>query len=50
MLTEAAAANPGIFAIIEQDMYPVGDFSRPLPIARRTREYIESCGARVRFH
>ena len=50
VLTEAAAANPGIFAIIEQDMYPVGDFSLPLPIARRTREYIETCGARVRFH
>lgn len=50
VLNEAAAANPGIFAIIEQDMYPVGDFSLPLPIARRTREYIETCGARVRFH
>lgn len=49
VLAEAAAANPGLFAIIEQDMYPVGDFDLPLPIARRTREYIESCGAPVRF-
>jgi inosose dehydratase len=50
VLTEAAAANPGIFAIIDQDMYPVGDFDVPLPIAIRTREYIETCGAPARFH
>lgn len=50
VLDVAAAANPGLFAIIEQDMYPVGDFDLPLAIARRTREYIENCGAPVRFH
>lgn len=49
VLTEAARHVPGIFAIIEQDMYPVGDFSKPLPIARRTREYIEGCGGPARF-
>lgn len=49
VLTEAAKANPGIFAIIEQDMYPVGDFDLPLPIAIRTREYIETCGGPARF-
>ncbi len=49
ILTEAARVMPGIFAIIEQDMYPVGDFSLPLPIAVRTREYIEGCGAPARF-
>jgi inosose dehydratase len=49
ILTHAAEANPGIFAIIEQDMYPVGDFDVPLAIATRTREYIETCGAAARF-
>lgn len=49
ILEAAAKANPGIFAVIEQDMYPVGDFSLPKQIAIRTREYIEQCGAPVRF-
>ncbi|KAA9394540.1 TIM barrel protein [Kocuria coralli] len=49
VLSEAAQHTPGIFAVIEQDMYPVGDFSKPLPIARRTREYIEGCGGPARF-
>ena len=49
ILTEAAKHTPGIFAIIEQDLYPVGDFSLPKQIAIRTREYIEQCGAPVRF-
>lgn len=49
VLLEAGKANPGIFAIIEQDMYPVGDFTLPLPIAQRTREYIESLDAPARF-
>lgn len=50
VLAEAAVSTPGIFAIIEQDMYPLRDLSLPLQIARRTREYIETCGAPVRFH
>ena len=49
VLTEAARHVPGIFAGIAQDMYPVGDFAKPLPIARRTREYIEVCGGPARF-
>ena len=31
-----------IFAIVEQDLYPV-DFGAPLPIATRTRAYLNSC-------
>ena len=32
-----------LFAIVEQDMYPCEpDF--PLPIATRTRQYLEQCG------
>lgn len=49
VLDAAAAAHPGVVAVIEQDMYPVGDFSKPLPIARRTRKHLEQCGAAVRF-
>lgn len=49
ILNLAAAANPGIFAIVEQDMYPVADLSEPLRIATRTREHIAGCGADVRF-
>lgn len=50
ILEAAVARTPGIFAIIEQDMYPVGDFSAPLRIAKRTHEYLAGCGAPVRFH
>ena len=31
-----------IFAIVEQDLYPVA-FDVPLPIARRTCSYLRSC-------
>jgi inosose dehydratase len=31
------------FAIVEQDMYPT-DFDRPLPIAKRTRQYLMDLG------
>ncbi|MFD9727820.1 sugar phosphate isomerase/epimerase family protein [Streptomyces sp. NPDC059072] len=43
----AAAERLGVdlFAIVEQDMYPCPP-DRPLPIARRTRDYLRSCGAR----
>ncbi|MFG2996691.1 sugar phosphate isomerase/epimerase family protein [Streptomyces sp. NPDC048340] len=43
----AAAQRLGVelFAIVEQDMYPCPP-DRPLPIARRTRAYLRSCGAR----
>jgi inosose dehydratase len=38
-----------VFAIVEQDMYPC-DPDQPLPIAKRTRAYLGSCGVRsVKF-
>ncbi|MEU0688084.1 sugar phosphate isomerase/epimerase family protein [Streptomyces uncialis] len=42
----AAAQRLGVelFAIVEQDMYPCAP-DKPLPIARRTRAYLRSCGA-----
>jgi inosose dehydratase len=49
VLELAAAARPGILAIVEQDLYPVADLSEPVRIARRTREHIAGCGAEVRF-
>ncbi|MGJ0203331.1 TIM barrel protein [Leucobacter sp. gxy201] len=49
ILEAAAKHNPGIFAVIEQDMYPVGDFTAPLQIAKRTHDYIAECGAPARF-
>lgn len=38
-----AAPDVDLFAIVEQDMYPC-EPDRPLPIARRTRGYLRSCG------
>jgi inosose dehydratase len=32
-----------LFVVVEQDMYPV-DFGLPLPIATRTRQYLNSVG------
>jgi inosose dehydratase len=32
-----------LFVVVEQDMYPV-DFDKPLPIATRTRQYLNSVG------
>ncbi|MEY4993165.1 MAG: hypothetical protein RIS82_287 [Actinomycetota bacterium] len=49
ILEAAQKVNPGIFAIIEQDMYPVSDFARPLQIAKKTHEYIANCGVPVQF-
>lgn len=49
ILAEAAKSTPGIFAVVEQDLYPVANFEVPLPIARRTLEHITSCGAPVRL-
>lgn len=50
ILDEANKHNPGIFAIIEQDMYPLPDFALPKQIAIRTREYIEGLGVPVQFN
>ncbi len=38
--------NRPVFGIVEQDMYPV-DFGVPMPIAKRTRNYLLSCGSRT---
>lgn len=43
VLAAAAELDVDLFAIVEQDMYPC-EPERPLPIARRTRGYLRSCG------
>lgn len=48
VLKEVEKLGRPIFGIVEQDMYPVADFSVPLPIATRTRDYLLSCGSRSR--
>jgi inosose dehydratase len=35
--------NAELFVVVEQDMYPA-DFDRPLPVARRTRAYLNALG------
>ncbi|MGW7318761.1 sugar phosphate isomerase/epimerase family protein [Streptomyces sp. NPDC054865] len=45
VLVAAQRLGVDLFAIVEQDMYPCPP-DRPLPIARRTRAYLRSCGAR----
>lgn len=49
ILAQAAQIDPDMFAIIEQDMYPLKDFRDPLQIATRTNHYIKNCGTPVRF-
>ncbi|MEU4210544.1 sugar phosphate isomerase/epimerase [Streptomyces sp. NPDC026206] len=44
VLTAAQGLGVDLFAIVEQDMYPCPP-DRPLPIARRTRAFLRSCGA-----
>jgi inosose dehydratase len=44
VLEAAQSLGVDLFAIVEQDMYPCPP-DRPLPIARRTREFLRSCGA-----
>ncbi|MEU9848378.1 sugar phosphate isomerase/epimerase [Streptomyces sp. NPDC047985] len=43
VLAAARALDVDLFAIVEQDMYPCPP-DKPFPIARRTREYLRSCG------
>ncbi|MFJ7156693.1 sugar phosphate isomerase/epimerase family protein [Streptomyces sp. NPDC101118] len=45
VLAAAERLDTPLFAIVEQDMYPCPP-DRPLPIARRTRAYLRSCGLR----
>ncbi|MEU6731820.1 sugar phosphate isomerase/epimerase [Streptomyces physcomitrii] len=44
VLQAAQSLDVDLFAIVEQDMYPC-EPDRPQPIARRTREFLRSCGA-----
>jgi inosose dehydratase len=44
VLEAAQALGVELFAIVEQDMYPC-EPDAPLPIARRTRAFLRSCGA-----
>ncbi|MEU5654562.1 sugar phosphate isomerase/epimerase [Streptomyces sp. NPDC047737] len=43
VLDAARALGRDLFAIVEQDMYPCPP-DKPLPIARRTREFLRICG------
>ena len=47
VIEEVEKLDRPIFGIVEQDMYPVA-FDVPLPIAKRTRTYLLSCGSRTR--
>lgn len=44
VLEAAQELDVDLFAIVEQDMYPC-PADQPLPIARRTRRFLRSCGA-----
>ncbi|MGW0573284.1 sugar phosphate isomerase/epimerase family protein [Streptomyces tauricus] len=44
VLAAAQKLDVELFAIVEQDMYPCPP-DKPLPIARRTRQFLRSCGA-----
>ncbi|MDQ8707315.1 sugar phosphate isomerase/epimerase [Streptomyces sp. LHD-70] len=44
VLDAAQQLGVELFAIVEQDMYPCPP-EQPLPIARRTRQYLRGCGA-----
>jgi inosose dehydratase len=44
VLDAAQQLGVELFAIVEQDMYPCPP-DHPLPIARRTRQYLRRCGA-----
>lgn len=48
VIAAAEELNRPLFGIVEQDMYPVANLDVPLPIARRTRNYLLSCGSRTR--
>ena len=48
IIDAVADIDPEIFAIVEQDLYPV-DPDKPLPIATRPREHIFATSGRVRI-
>jgi inosose dehydratase len=43
LLAALGGLDRELFCIVEQDMYPC-DSAKPLPIARRTRDYLAGCG------
>jgi inosose dehydratase len=47
VLEALAAVDADLFAIVEQDLYPCSP-DVPLPIATRTRRYLEQCGLGAR--
>ncbi|WP_209559753.1 sugar phosphate isomerase/epimerase [Frigoribacterium sp. PvP032] len=49
VLEAVSRIDPDIFAIVEQDMFPVESIDLPLGIATRTREHIFSCSPRARL-
>lgn len=49
IIEAVAQIDPDIFAIVEQDLYPV-DIDLPLGIATRTREYILGCTPAARIN
>ncbi|MCQ1987024.1 sugar phosphate isomerase/epimerase [Arthrobacter sp. zg-Y844] len=49
VIRAAEALEKPLFGIVEQDMYPVADLNVPMPVARRTRSYLLSCGTATRI-
>ena len=43
LLSALGALDRELYCIVEQDMYPC-EPDRPLPIAKRTQEYLATCG------
>jgi inosose dehydratase len=43
LLQELGRLGADLFAIVEQDLYPC-EPDYPLPVATRTRTYLNSCG------
>ncbi|MEZ0491583.1 TIM barrel protein [Kineococcus sp. TBRC 1896] len=43
VLTALEGLGRDLFAIVEQDMYPLASFDTPLPVATRTLTYLNSC-------
>jgi hypothetical protein len=43
VLRAAGQLPQDLFAIVEQDVYPLPDLDAPMPIAQRTYMYLSSC-------
>jgi inosose dehydratase len=44
LVAELSGLDADLFAIVEQDLYPLDDHDVPLPIAERTKAYLDRCG------